>query len=103
MPQIPDYLKQIGKQKVELSKSLFNDIFSDFAGENIIMGITAAGKTKLISDALDKVIEHGKNGSLIEAYKEIERVNITPEMAPFLTKERKHQFKNKLVEALSKL
>jgi type II secretory ATPase GspE/PulE/Tfp pilus assembly ATPase PilB-like protein len=103
MPQIPDYLKKIGMQKVEQSKQLFQQIVNEFAGENVIMGITQSGKTKLISDALEKVIEHGNNGSLIEAYKEIEKVEITAQMSPFLTKTRKHEFKNKLIEALSKL
>ena len=103
MPLVPPQYIPIGKAKVEQAQKLFADLIASFAGENVVAQITAAGKTKLISDAVRDIIYYGNQGSLFEAYVATERVKITPEMAPFLTEARRQEFKNKLVEALSKL
>lgn len=103
MSLVPPQYIPIGSAKVAQAQALFTQIIQDFAGENLIAQITAAGKTKLIQDAVAEVLFYGSAGSLWEAYIAVERVKITPEMAPFLTGNRKMEFKNRLVEALSKL
>jgi late competence protein required for DNA uptake (superfamily II DNA/RNA helicase) len=103
MSLVPPQYIPIGSAKVEQAQNLFKQIVNDFAGENLLAQITAAGKTKLIQDAVQEVLNYGNAGSLWEAYCAVERVKITPQMAPFLTGARKAEFKNKLVEALSKL
>jgi hypothetical protein len=100
---IPDYLRIYGASKVQQSKDSFNRIINDFGGENVIAQITASGKTKLISDTVKDILYYGSIGSLWEAYVATEQVVITPEMAPFLTEQRKQQFKNRLIEAISSL
>ena len=103
MSLVPPQYIALGASKVKQAQDLFSQIVQEFAGENLLAQITAAGKTKLIQDAVQEVLDYGNAGSLWEAYAAIERVKITPEMAPFLTGARKMEFKNKLVEALSKL
>lgn len=100
---IPPYLVIIGASKVAKAKSEFDKLVNDVAGENIIAQITAAGKTKLLADALKDVAYYGSQGSLWEVYSAIEKVNITPEMAPFLTEERRQNFKNKIIAIISSL
>lgn len=96
-------ISAIGASKVKQAQDLFREIIALYAGENVIAQITAAGKTKLISDAVRDVAYYGNQGSLWEAYTATEKVIITPEMAPFLTEARRQKFKNLLVEAISKL
>lgn len=100
---IPAYLTAIGSTKVKQAQQLFADLIVTFAGENVIAQITSAGKTKLISDAVKDVLYYGSQGSLIEAYIATEQIKLTIEMAPYLTEERRQEFKNKLIEILSKL
>lgn len=103
MPLVPPQYIPVGIAVVKKAQGLFTDILNEFAGENVVAQITKAGKTKIISDAVRDVLYYGNQGSLWEAYVATERVVITPEMHPFLTEARKQEFKNKLVEALSKL
>lgn len=100
---IPPYLIQYGAAKIDKAKSEFSKLINEFGGENVIAQITAAGKTKLIADAVRDVIFYGSSGSLWEAYTSAEKIVITPEMDPFLTEERKKEFKNRLVQILSSL
>lgn len=74
-----------------------------FAAENIAMGITQAGKTLLISDALQTVNSYGCTGSLWQAYNALSQVKITPEMAPFLTEDRINWMRNQLIQAIGNL
>jgi flagellar basal body rod protein FlgG len=74
-----------------------------FAAENIAMGITQAGKTQLISDALYQVMVYGSSGSLWQAYAELSNVVITPEMAPFLTEARIDYMRNVMIQIISEL
>lgn len=103
MPLVPPQYIAIGAAKVQKAQQLFITLINNFAGENVVAQITAAGKTKLISDAVRDVIYYGNQGSLFEAYVACEKVILTPEMAPFLTEDRKKEFKNSLIQLLSQL
>jgi hypothetical protein len=74
-----------------------------FATENIIMGITQAGKTQLIADALYQVMVYGSAGSLWQAYAALSNVVVTPEMAPYLTAERIQYMRNVMIQIISQL
>lgn len=74
-----------------------------FAAENIAMGITQAGKTQLISGALNEVNTYGSTGSLWQAYAALSNVKITPDMAPYLTADRIQWMKNQMISAIGKL
>lgn len=103
MPLVPIQYIPFGAAKVQQAKDLFQAIINSFAGENVIAQITSSGKTKLISDTVRDVLYYGSQGSLWEAYVATEHIKITTEMAPFLTEDRKQEFKNKLLEAIGKL
>lgn len=103
MATIPDYLIQIGAGKVTKAQSAFAALLLQYAGSNVIQRITDAGKTQLIGDAVRDVVYWGQTGSLWECFAAVERIQITPEMDPFLTEAIKQEFKNKLVEIISSL
>jgi hypothetical protein len=73
------------------------------AAENIAMGITASGKTKLIADTLAPVMVYGASGSLWEAYQALDQIKVTPQMAPFITQDRIQWMKNQLIQILGSL
>jgi hypothetical protein len=102
-PNIPQVEMQEAAQLVMAAQQAFNVLVVAVAAENIIMGITASGKTKLIAEALQPVVYYGTSGSLWEAYNALEQVQITPEMAPFLTVARLNWMKNQLLQAISEL
>lgn len=103
MPTPPAYLVQIGAAKIQKAQVAFNTLVLEFAGANVIQQITAAGKTGLIGEAVRDVMYWGQTGSLWEAYKAVEKIEITPEMAPFLTEQTRQDFKNKLIQILASL
>ena len=63
----------------------FNAIMVQYAAQNELAGITVAGKTTLIADALATVMQYGQCGSLSAAITALQAVTLTSEMAPFLT------------------
>lgn len=101
--KIPPYLTAYGASKIKKAQDGFNSLIAEFGGQNVIAQITAAGKAKLIGDAVRDVMYYGSSGSLWEAYKATEQIEITPEMAPYLTEQRKQDFKNRLIQILSGL
>lgn len=103
MADIPQVYIDMGAAKVKKARDGFAALVDQFGGENIIRQITAAQKTELIGNAVKDVLYWGSTGSLWEAFKAVERMQITPEMAPFLTEEKRQIFKNKLIELISTL
>jgi len=81
---------------VNKAKVFAEGVIITAAAENIRLGITQAGKTKLIADTLKDLVYYLQSGSLYEAMTAIDAVVVTPEMAPFITAERLLIFKNKI-------
>jgi len=100
---IPDPTFNRCSQVVNNAINAWHNMVVTVAAENIAMGITQSGKTKLISDALFRVMVYGSSGSLWEAYNELNHVVITPEMAPYITQARIEWMKNQLIQAISTL
>lgn len=100
---IPDgpYLRC--QQIMHNSINAWQTLVIQVAAENIALGITTSGKTKLIADALFPVMTYGSCGSLWEAYNALNQVNITPDMAPYITHARIEWMKNQLIQAISTL
>lgn len=100
---IPDgpYLRC--QQIMKNALAAWQNIVIVVAAENIALGITSSGKTKLIADALFPVMVYGSCGSLWEAYNAISHIKVTPEMAPFITEARLEWMKNQLIQAISTL
>lgn len=76
---------------------------SIFVAENLALGITTSGKVKMIGDALRDVHYYGTVGSLYEALDALNRIKVTPEMAPYITDARLAYLRNRLVAILSGL
>lgn len=88
---------------VQQAQIVWTLMVAEFAAENIAMGITQAGKTGLIADALYQVAVYGSQGSLWQAYAALSAVQVTPDMAPFLTDDRIQFMKNKMIIIISQL
>ena len=88
---------------VTVAQQTWTAMVTQFAAENIAMGITQAGKTALIANALQEVNAYGSVGSLWQAYEALSRVHVTPDMAPFITTDRIQWMKNQMVTAISNL
>jgi len=100
---IPDNQYNRCQQIVNNAMNAWHNLVVTVAAENIALGITQSGKTKLISDALFPVMVYGTSGSLWEAYIELGKVKITPEMAPYITEERIEWMKNQLIQTIANL
>lgn len=85
------------------AQSAWGKMVQQFAAENIAMGITQAGKTRLIANALYEVSVYGSTGSLWLAYDALSKVKITPEMAPYLTEDRVQWMKNQMIQTIASL
>ena len=103
MSSIPEQYIIIGEAKIKKARNAFDEMINRYGGENVIMGITSAKKTKLISDVLEDVSRYGSQGSLWEAYNALSKIKITNEMAPFFTEIKRQEMKNKIIEILSSL
>lgn len=90
-------------KKVKKAINGVNSVMSEFCAENIIMGITQAGKTKLIADALRDVFYYSQTGSLYEAKNALNAITIVEEMSPFLTENRRQEVITKIDDLLSTL
>jgi hypothetical protein len=88
---------------VETALNYWNVMMATFAAENIAMGITQAGKTQLISQALEEVALYGSQGSLWLAYDALANITLTDEMAPFLTVDRINWMRNGMIVIIAML
>lgn len=86
------------------AKFFANKIENVFIAENIMMGITQAGKTREVSEYLIDVLGYLRTGSLYEVKNEVDALllaGIPEELAPFVTEERLEEFKAKIVDYLA--
>ncbi len=88
---------------VQQAQAAWAGMVLQFATENVCMGITQSGKTQLIAEALQQVNSYGSTGSLWLAYTALSNVQITPEMAPFLTQARLEYMRNSLIQTIAAL
>lgn len=83
--QPPPSAQQITQGKIQNAINGFNSIMLQYVAQNVLGGITQMGKTELIADALADVQRYGQSGSLYAAISALQAVQLTPQMAPFLT------------------
>ena len=100
---IPDPQYQRCQQIVNNAINSWHNLVVTVAAENIAMGITQQQKTKYIADIMMPIMMYGQTGSLWEAYHALDAIQITPDMAPFITEERRAWMKNQLIEIISTL
>lgn len=84
------------KSVIRRAVSFGAKITAEFAAENVAMGITQAGKTKLIADTCQQAFYYLSTGSLYEARTAMLELVLTEEMSPYLTEARLISFINKL-------
>lgn len=90
-------------KKVKKALNGAADLMSKFCAENIVLGITQAGKTKLIADTLKDVFYYTQTGSLYECLTALDAIVVTPEMSPFLTTQKINDLKSKVLDLLGTL
>lgn len=100
---IPDPTYMRCQQVVNNAITAWHNLVVTVAAENIAMGITQQSKTKLISDTLMPIMMYGSSGSLWQAYEELSKLVITPEMAPFITEARRQWMMNQLIQIIASL
>lgn len=76
-----------------------NTLIKDFATENVLMGITQAGKTKAVADYLSDIMRYSQSGSLYEVINQIDFLiseGIPLDLSPFVTEARLLDFKQQI-------
>lgn len=101
--KVPDPIFNKCKLTIVTAMDAWRNLVITIAAENIAMGITQQNKTKLVADTLIHVMLYGQTGSLWQAYQELDKIKITPEMAPFITEARVAWMKNELIKIISSL
>lgn len=92
------------KEIIRQAVAFFDDLMTEFAGENITLGITQAGKTKDVADYLANVLRYGQTGSLYEVINECDALvtaGVPAGLSPFVTEARLNTFKAKVTAYLS--
>jgi hypothetical protein len=100
---IPDPTYNRCIQIVNNAVNAWHNLVVTIAAENVAMGITQQGKTKLIADIMMPIMMYGQTGSLWQAYEALGQLKITPDMAPFITEARRAWMKDELIRIMSTL
>lgn len=101
-PQDP--IELVVQQKIVDAIKFGHNLTVKFATENVLMGITQAGKTKEVSDYLADVTRYCQTGSLYEVINEIDRLiasGIPTNLSPFITVDRLNEFKQSTLDYLN--
>ena len=80
------------------------ELIIDFASQNVLMGITQAGKTKDVADYLSNLMRYAQSGSLYEVINETNLLisqGLPSDLSPFITESRMNEFKQKVIDYLS--
>lgn len=92
------------KASVQAAIDFGQELILNFASENVLMGITQAGKTKDVADYLADVTRYAQTGSLYEVINEIDRLiaaGLPTDLEPFVTLNRLNAFKANIQGFLS--
>lgn len=103
MNNIPQPYIQAGSAAAVKATAGFNAMMAEYVGGNIATQITKAGKTELIGQTFKEVSYWGGVASLYQVFTALEKIVITPDMAPFFTESTRQEMKNRVVQILSTL
>lgn len=76
------------------------ELLVQFSTENVLLGITQAGKTKEVRQAMSEIITALQTGSLYDAMDEIDQIPESAKDGIFITDERLQEYKTKIQEYL---
>ena len=91
-------------QKINASIEFGNQLIKDYAIANVMLGITQAGKTKVVAMLMRDLVYFCQTGSLYEVMNEVDRIIAEEDLSqvtPFVTVEKLNQFKQKVQTFLS--
>lgn len=97
-------MQEIIESKIKAAIIFGDQMIVDAATENVIQGITQAGKTKVISDYLKNLVRYLREGSLYAAVAELDRLaeeGIPDDMAPWITTVKIATAKTKILRFLT--
>lgn len=97
-------LQEIVAEKINQAITFGNGVIVDVTIENVTMGITQSGKTRIVSDYCRALKRYLTEGSLYAALEEIENlktIGVPSEMSPFVTEDRLNICKTKILTFLS--
>lgn len=95
--------KQV-KEVVSKAMAFGQSLMEDFATDNILAGITQAGKTRAVSDFMLTMQSLLLSGSLYAAKDEIDAMianGLPAELAPFITEAKLLEYKQKIIAYLA--
>ena len=84
---------------IQDARNFFDDLLNNFAAENVLLGITQAGKTRDVADYLRDVMYYGQSGSLYEVLgviNQLQQAGYPTDLEPFITEVRMTLFKSKI-------
>lgn len=90
--------------RVKSAINFGQELILNFAAENVLMGITQAGKTKDVADYLADLTRYAQTGSLYEVINEIDRLQaagLPVDLEPFITQTRLNNFKQQILDFLT--
>lgn len=89
-----EYLSKI----IQKARMFGDATITQFALENVAMGITQAGKTREVADYCQKLQYYMSTGSLYAALEELQEIslNVPQNLAPFVTSDRLNIYENKI-------
>ena len=101
-----NFLSPADEVKIVVSNAIVfgQNLIVEFASENVLMGITQAGKTKDVADYLADLMRYAQTGSLYEVIAEVDRLiaaGLPANLEPFITQSRMESFKQKVVDYLT--
>lgn len=94
---------EVYERLVSDSIDFFNKLMINCAAQNVLDGITQAGKTKVVADYFADVMRYGQSGSLFEVINEINSKlseGVPSELNPFVTEEKLINLRSKTLEFL---
>ena len=97
-------MQEIIRVRIKESINFANEMLVNFATENVLLGITQAGKTKEVADYLTDLLRYGQSGSLYEVVNELDRLIALGDpqgLAPFITVVRLEALKQQTLDFLS--
>lgn len=100
----PITIHNIIDQKIKESTAFGKSIIDEFTVENVLLGITQAGKTRALSDYCHKLVHYISTGSLYAAVEQIDAMiaaGLDPSLSPFITEARLLSYKSKIVDFLT--
>lgn len=98
-------MSEIVLSKIEQAQVFGDQLMRDFAVENVLAGITQAGKTTVVTNYLHKLSHYIMTGSLYAAISEIDAIiadtsDAKTSVSPFVTNDRMTSYKNKVQDYL---